>query len=137
MNAESTSKQRKSARDLGRQGPNRTPPQAPFEPPEDLDTPMATHSFHGAPPIVHPMHRQRMITPSEPSEVGAKPLVDDMKLGWDTGIKPQQGMIRPAGTRLPSELASYTIESGHSWLVVAIVILVAAGGGITAILLWS
>ncbi len=132
MNAESTSKQRKSARDIGRQsGSNRMPSIEP-----EIDSPMATHSFQGAPPLAHPMHRH-MHTPSAPiSEVGSKPLVDDMKLGWDTNINPQ-GMIHPAGTRLPSDVANYKIESGHSWLVVAIVILLAAGGGIAAILLWS
>lgn len=97
---------------------------------------MATHSFQGAPPVVvPPIHRQVM--QSEPSEVGAKPLVDDMKLGWDTGINPQQGLVQAAGTRLPSELADYRIDSGRSWLVVAIVILIAAGGGIAAIMLWT
>jgi len=137
VNAESTSKQRKSAHDISRAGVNRTPPPQ-YEQPE-IDTPMATHSFQGAPPVVPPPgYRHVMNTPSEPlSEVGAKPLVDDMKLGWDTGINAQQGLVQPAGTRLPSELADYRIDSGRSWLVVAIVILIAAGGGIAAIMLWS
>jgi hypothetical protein len=45
--------------------------------------------------------------------------------------------VRAAGTRLPSEVADYKIESSRGWLIVAIVLLLAVGGSIAAIVLWT
>jgi serine/threonine-protein kinase len=141
-NAESTSKQRKDARDVGRQsGSNRTPPPQ-HEQHEQHDAALPTYSFQGAPVPVRPQGVPRPLiqTPSEPiSNVGAKPLVDDAKLGWDTNVhnQLQAPSVRAAGTRLPSEVADYKIESSRGWLIVAIVLLLAVGGSIAAIVLWT
>jgi serine/threonine protein kinase len=69
----------------------------------------------------------------EISEVGATPLVDDPKLGWDTSV----GQKRPdaGGTRLSSDLPTRARgEPGKGWLILAVVLLVSVAGAVAAIM---
>jgi hypothetical protein len=64
------------------------------------------------------------------SQLGARPLFDDTRLGWDTApasrtmpaVQPHEPHV---GTRLPSE-GSYRIGPRTWWLVLALVILLGA-----------
>jgi serine/threonine protein kinase len=133
--SDQTAQQRNSARNMvGRStGPGRTPP------PEQHDAVMPTPTFQGAPPAIRPTPVAKHVLSEEISEVGATPLVDE-KLGWDTGVsKLQQPQPQARGTRLSSDLseADYKIEAGNGWLIVAIVVLLAVGGSVAAIMIWS
>jgi serine/threonine-protein kinase len=150
QSSDQTGQQRKSARDIGRQtGGGRTPPPERRDAePGSLDAIMPTPTFQGAPPVIRPSQppANRPSTPvakhvlaEEISNVGAQPLVND-PLGWDAGAKTPEALLRSGrGTRLSSDLSEsdYKIESGHGWLVVAIVVLLAVGGGVAAIMIWS
>jgi serine/threonine protein kinase len=70
----------------------------------------------------------------EISEVGAEPLVNDPKLGWDTSVG-NRLMGPGAGTRLSSELADYKIKSNKGWLLLAILLVLGAGAAILIVLL--
>jgi len=132
MSADSTSKQRKNARDGARQsGPIRPEP-----PPEQHDAMMPTPTFQGAPPMVRPATpvARHVLAASEPiSEVGAKPLVDDPKLGWQTSS--DQQAVAP--TRTSDDPEDYKIEGSNGWLIVAIVLVLAVGASVAAIVIWS
>ncbi len=144
--SDQTGKSRKSARDLGRStGPGRTPPPQIFDQVDDpmptsLDALTRTPTFQGAPPVIRPAPIAKQVLSNEPiSEVGATPLVDDAKLGWETGLNKLQNPQVGRGTRLASELSDdqYKIGSGNGWLIVAIVVLLAVGGSVAAIMIWS
>ena len=148
--ADQTSKQRKNAADR-RSG--RTPPpervaqvEMPMPMPlgangDMLDAIMPTPTFQGAPPMIRPITPvSKHVLGDEISEVGAQPLVDDK--GWDTGtskLQQQRHAGSSMGTRLPSEVANseYKIQASKIWLFVAILLLLAAGGGIAAIIVWG
>ncbi len=147
--SDSTGKQRKSARDLGRStGPGRTPPPQMFAQVEEAPPPQVSHdavmptpTFQGAPPVVRPstpVHRH--VLGNEPiSDVGAQPLVDD-QLGWQTGQdRPPMAQHIGRGTRIASEPADsdYKIDRGHGWVIVLVVILLAVGGSVAAVMIWS
>ncbi|MBA2539817.1 MAG: serine/threonine protein kinase [Deltaproteobacteria bacterium] len=133
--ADQTSKQRKSAREIGRQtGSRNTPPPERFDQVDDalptvpgsLDAIIPTPTFQGAPPVIRPAYANRANPP-------ASKRSDEIR---DVGAQPQPS---GRGTRLSSDLneSDYKIDAGNGWLVVAIVVLLAVGGGIAAIMIWS
>ena len=71
---------------------------------------------------------------SEPiSEPGARPLIEDDKLGWTTGIKPLLQQREGAGVRLGTQSPeSFKIRSNRGWIVLIVLMLagLAAGVGI-------
>jgi len=122
-------------------------PGLPFEqrtPPGGNDK-LATSTMAGTGVVTRPtpMPGERSVSPSpadhlsrlgsEPlSEPGAQPLVDDAKLGWQTGVKQ---IYRPdgQGTRLGTQAPEdYRIKSNRGWviLVVLMALGLAAGVGI-------
>ncbi|MGN6108180.1 MAG: serine/threonine protein kinase [Kofleriaceae bacterium] len=124
--------------------------QSPGDPPTLLGAPPAPRpSSHGQPPVAPAYaqaqsHVQSIQPPfagaeiSEISELGAQPLVDDPKLGWETSVSnPRQGYIPPAGTRLASELVEgdYRIRSSTRWVFVAIGLVLGVAAAVTAITL--
>jgi serine/threonine-protein kinase len=70
------------------------------------------------------------------SEVGARPLVTDPKLGWETHVK----MVAPndgSHTRLahdPADVADYRIKSNVLWVVVSMIVVLAIAAVIVLIL---
>ncbi len=72
------------------------------------------------------------------SEVGAKPLIDDVKLGWETSpsnkLMAPPGAHHPGATRLSTNATEdYKIRSNTRWLVFAIVLVLATGAAVAAI----
>jgi len=136
--ADSTHQQRQSARF---QAPRPAPFQAQSGPPAPQGTP--SPEPYGNPPP------GRVQTPQQPvalllqqddlSNVGAKPLVDDPKLGWSPSVG-NRLQDRPRGdvssTRMPSEIADYRIRSNTGWILIAIFLVVGIGGAIAAIMLY-
>jgi hypothetical protein len=57
----------------------------------------------------------------EPSQAGARPLVTDPKLGWNTSIK-LSAANDGSSTRLASDVINYKIHSNTRWVVLAIVL---------------
>ena len=87
----------------------------------------------GAPPPTRPSG-QPLIPLDEISEVGAAPLVDDPKLGWDTGVN-RILSARAGATRLSSEVSESERKPGNGWLILAILLLVGVTGAVVAIAL--
>jgi len=76
------------------------------------------------PPLIH-------LPPDEISEIGARPLVDDAKLGWSTDVNNRvMGSVEAGSTRLSSQVADseYRIKSGKGWWIFLIVVVLLAGG---------
>jgi eukaryotic-like serine/threonine-protein kinase len=116
-----------------------TPPAMAQAVPRTSATPPRPVPLVPAPPVFRPapMPSSGSIPlPSldDMSELGAKPLLDDPKLGWETSpgsrMLPQQPSQhdQPIGTRLASEGSDYKIKSNVWWLVLALVIVL----GVTA-----
>ncbi|MDQ3333879.1 MAG: serine/threonine protein kinase [Myxococcota bacterium] len=78
-----------------------------------------------------------LVPDSEVSDVGAQPLIDDAKLGWETS--PSNKRIQPAGshagaTRLSTQASEdHKIRTNTKWLVFAILLVLAAGAAVAAI----
>jgi len=77
---------------------------------------------------------------SEASELGARPLVDDPKLGWETSLadrakQPEQPP--PAGTRLPSENDGLRGGASSWWLVLALVLVLGVAAAVVVITAWT
>jgi serine/threonine-protein kinase len=72
----------------------------------------------------------------EESNPGARPLVDDPKLGWETSPSNRlmsHGAPPAAGTRLPSEPRDYRIGSSQRWLLIAVLLVLGVAGAVAAI----
>jgi serine/threonine-protein kinase len=89
---------------------------------------------------VAPLPPQTFLAPPDDiSEIGARPLIEDSKLGWDTS--PSNKLIQPDGssagggaTRLQTNVGdAYKIKSNGKWLVLAIVLVLITGGAVAAI----
>ena len=83
------------------------------------------------PPNPAPTPHGILIPTDELSDVGAKPLVDDVKLGWTTNVNNiVPGTVKPSATRLDSSVADseYRIKSGKGWWIFAIILVLLAGG---------
>ena len=70
------------------------------------------------------------------SEVGAAPLVDDPKLGWDTSVSNR--LQAGAGTRLASEVAEsaaadWRIQSSRRWLLFAALLIASVAAAIIVV----
>jgi serine/threonine protein kinase len=136
---DSTHQQRQNARAQyasGYQTPSHH--EAPHqEEPENHDT------LTGNPPPNRAQHQQRaqpgpLIGPQdEVSNVGATPLVDDPKLGWQTNVGNQlQNQPRGGATRVGSEVADYRIKSNTGWILLAVFLVLGTAGAIAAIMLY-
>jgi hypothetical protein len=94
--------------------------------------------LHNAPTIARPLDGRMPSPPSldDISEPGAKPLVDDMKLGWDTKVNRSMAGDG-AGTRLGTQAhEDYTIRSNRGWMILAAVVILAAAAAVT-IMAWE
>ncbi|MEJ7604184.1 MAG: serine/threonine-protein kinase [Kofleriaceae bacterium] len=71
------------------------------------------------------------------SEVGAQPLVDDPKLGWDTSVSNRRGDLLEAGgaTRVTND--STPAEASTGWSIFAILLVLAVAAAITAVVIGS
>jgi serine/threonine protein kinase len=84
-----------------------------------------------------PLPQTFLVPDSEVSEVGAKPLIDDAKLGWETS--PSNKLIQPSSnpagaTRLSTHAdPEYKLRSNTRWLVFAILLVVLTGAAVAAI----
>ena len=101
-----------------------------------------SETLHGTGPllprtITPPAHHILRPIGDEISEVGARPLVDDMKLGWDTSVSNKAMGKSGSATRLSSEIAEseYRIKSDTGWLIFAIVLLLCVAGAVVTIAL--
>jgi serine/threonine-protein kinase len=118
--------------------PRHTPAAMPAAHPPRL-TPAAMAAM-GTPIAPLPVSRPRIPPPDEAdeiSELGAQPLVDDPKLGWETS--PGNRLLqqdRPAGTRLASE-PSYKISASKWWLALALVLVLSVAAGVAVIAFWT
>ena len=91
-------------------------------PPEPVN-PLAT-TLLGTTPAVPAPNLPQLVDSEEISEVGSVPLVNDPKLGWETAVKlsaPSDG----SHTRLESDPVDYRIRSNATWIVLAIMLMVA------------
>lgn len=73
----------------------------------------------------------RLVPNEDISEVGAQPLVNDPKLGWNTSVR----LHAPNGgshTRLSNDSASYRIRSNTKWAFLAIVVVIVAAVAVAA-----
>ena len=73
----------------------------------------------------------------EVSEVGAQPLVDDPKLGWDTSVSNRRGDLLEAGGATRVTGASAPAEASKGWSIFAILLVLAVAATITAIVIGS
>ena len=81
-----------------------------------------------------PTSLPRLVANEEISEVGAQPLVNDPKLGWETSVRfvaPNDG----GHTRLPSEPKDFRIRSNTKWVVLSILIVLGIAAGLAVIYL--
>ncbi len=136
--ADSTHQQRQSARAQYASGANQAHAGYPQQ-----DEPEVSDTLTGSPPPSRPQHPQRaqpgqLIGPQdEVSNVGATPLVDDPKLGWQTNVGNQlQNQPRGGATRVGSEVADYRIKSNTGWILLALFLVLGTAGAIAAIMLY-
>ncbi len=78
-----------------------------------------------------------LVGSEEMSEAGAKPLVDDPRLGWSTNVNQQ---ITPApgaagGTSMGGDAGNYNVRSYRGWILL-VVLLALAAGAIAAVALY-
>jgi hypothetical protein len=74
----------------------------------------------------------------EIGELGAMPLVDDPRLGWETSpASSMHSQERALGTRLPSEGSEYRLTSNIWWLVLALVIVLGVAAAVVVIVTWT
>jgi eukaryotic-like serine/threonine-protein kinase len=87
-------------------------------------------------PVLRPM--PELPASDEVSELGARPLVDDPKLGWETSLsdrsKPSE---QPAGTRMPSEGEGTQRGTSAWWLVLALMLVLGVAVTVVIIALWT
>ncbi len=89
-----------------------------------------------AEPVLRPM--PELAAPDEGSDLGAQPLVDDPKLGWETSLQDRSRLPdQPAGTRLPSEGEGSRRGSNAWWLVLALVIVLGVAAAVVVIATWT
>ena len=100
--------------------------------PQSFDRPPVPRTFT---PRSAPVGPPQTFMNEEISEIGAQPLIEDSKLGWETS--PANKLIepgRPGGsTRLSTHAEEYKIRSNKRWLVVAILLVLATGAAVAAI----
>ena len=89
-----------------------------------------------APP--YPADNPPLIPNQEISDVGARPLVDDPRLGWSTNVGNQLHNPSGGSTRLSSDVSqdNYRIKSNTGWILLAVFLLLGTAGAIAAIILY-
>jgi len=72
------------------------------------------------------------------SEAGAKPLVDDPKLGWNTSVSHRhlEAVIEP-GTGVGEAPVDYKLKSNNRWLIFAILLVLGVVAAVAAITIGS
>jgi serine/threonine-protein kinase len=106
---------------------------APAPPPAPAQYPGAAPAHDRSPPALLTPTPQKL---SEISEVGGKPLVDDLSLGWDTNVNNQRMVSSGGHTRLASEInADYKIRSNRTWMVIALVIILGVAGAVAVMVI--
>ena len=99
-------------------------------------SPPRSSSMAIAEPVLRPM--PELAAPDEVSDLGARPLVDDPKLGWETSLQDRSRLPdQPAGTRLPSEGDVIRLGSNVWWLVLALVIVLGVAAAVVVIATWT
>ncbi|MGE3764792.1 MAG: serine/threonine-protein kinase [Kofleriaceae bacterium] len=86
----------------------------------------------------YPPSNEPHIPTQEISDVGARPLVDDPKLGWSTNVGNRLHQQSGGATRLSSDIPNdnYRIKSNTGWILLAVFLLLGTAGAIAAILLY-
>jgi serine/threonine protein kinase len=96
-----------------------------------------TLTGHPPPNRMQPPQQQLIGPHDEVSNIGARPLVDDPKLGWQTNVGNQlQNQPRGGATRLGSEVADYRIKSNTGWILLAVFLILGTAGAVAAIMLY-
>jgi hypothetical protein len=72
--------------------------------------------------------------PSEPTNLGARALLDDPQFGWG-GQRPSQEQMQPpvaTGARIETSMGddAFKIRSNSKWVILAVFLIVTAGGAI-------
>ncbi len=102
--------------------------------------PNVNDTLTGHPPPNRAQHQQPgslIGLQDEISNIGATPLVDDPKLGWQTSVGNQlQNQPRGGATRLGSEVADYRIKSNSGWILLAVLLILGTAGAVAAIMLY-
>jgi serine/threonine-protein kinase len=81
-------------------------------------------------PVMAPMYDRAH---SEPSHPGARPLIDEARMGYATGpVQPAYVPQPGAGTRMPSQVAAidYKIRSSRGWIVLFVLMVLGLGAGV-------
>ena len=75
---------------------------------------------------------QPLMPPSEPTNLGAKALLDDPRFGWGEQAAPVAGPSMAAtGANLEAgDAGAYKIRSNSKWIILAVFLIVTAGGAI-------
>ncbi|MFN0251013.1 MAG: serine/threonine-protein kinase [Kofleriaceae bacterium] len=90
------------------------------------------------PPAVYPANNPPLIPQQEISDVGARPLVDDPKLGWSTNVGNMLQNPDGSSTRLSSDVSqdNFRIKSNTGWILLAVFLVLGTAGAIAAIVLY-
>ena len=91
------------------------------------------------PPRVTPQRIDAPLPVAEPTNLGAKALLDDPRFGWREPV-PQADvpLPSPTGARLETDVGggeSYRIRSNSRWVILAVFLLVTAGGAIAILMM--
>ena len=102
---------------------------------EAAPAPLRPAPLRPTPPVTFPAP-QTFLAQDDISEAGAKPLIEDAKLGWETS--PANRKIDPTNpgghTRLSTQAAENDkIRSNGKWLVLAILLVLMTGAAVAAI----
>jgi serine/threonine protein kinase len=89
-------------------------------------------------PVPAPSAAAALITSSldDLSEVGARPLVEDPKLGWSTRVDVQSPAQGGGATRLASDIVDYDLRSNRGWILLIVFVLLGIAGAVAAVLLY-
>ena len=78
---------------------------------------------------------QPLMPPSEPTNLGARALLDDPRFGWGEQRPSQDHLPMATGARLDTQASeqSFKIRSNSKWVILAVFLIVTAGGVIAII----
>ncbi len=113
------------------------PPQHPAPSPTTLPA-AGLQPMSPEPPIQYPADNPPLIPNQEVSDVGARPLVDDPRLGWSTNVGNKLQSPTGGATRLSSDVSQdhVNIKSNAGWILLAVLLLLGTAGAIAAIVLY-
>ena len=74
---------------------------------------------------------------AEPTSRGAQALIADPRFGWGEQRAPERAMPMATGARLETGVgdASYRIRSNSRWVILAVFLIVTAGGAIAILVM--